>query len=78
MKFDHVANSLPDALGMDNTMLEYVHNMISIYAAAPGESRVSKMIQRIIVDETLDDKSKFYGMFLLGRTYEKRLPRHYK
>jgi len=76
MKFDHTLNSLPDALCIDSTMLSYVHNMIISYANTPGDHRISKMLQRIIVDETLDDKSKFYGVFLLGRAYENRLPHH--
>ena len=76
MKFDHTLNSLPDALCMDSTMLSYVHSMISFYANTPGERKISKILQRIIVDETLDDKSKFYGVFLLGRAYENRLLQH--
>lgn len=69
VKFEHEAKTLEDAFGLGDNHEAVIDTFVDLYLK---HKTASKIVERIWIDETIDDNTKAFAIFSMGRVYENR------
>ena len=67
---DNNERMLPDACNLNTEQIDQVLWFMDFYIA---NKNVSRTLERIWIDETINDNTRAFALFSIGRMYEQKL-----